>query len=50
MPDTSRVRVRDEVVNALIAATPSLRSLFLLDALPFQRFPHPLEPLRFRAA
>jgi len=37
----SRVRVRDELVDGLIAATPSLRSLFILDTLPFQRFPHP---------
>ena len=41
MSGASRLRVRDELIEALIAATPSLRELFILDALPFQRFPHP---------
>ncbi len=35
------LRMRDELVDALIAATPSLRALYLLDAVPLQRFPHP---------
>jgi len=29
------------LVDALIAATPSLRALYIADALPFARFPHP---------
>lgn len=41
VPDSTRVHVRDELIAALIAATPSLRALYLLDALPFPRFPHP---------
>jgi ankyrin repeat protein len=41
LPDSTRVRVHDELIDALIAATPSLRALYILDALPFPRFPHP---------
>lgn len=41
VPPDTHLRVRDELVDALIAATPSLRSLYLLEGMPFPRFPHP---------